>query len=56
MPIPVIYRSTYRISDIFGHGLYNLRYPAIDDHQVNVAGANNFGNPCLKSMEKMLTG
>ncbi|HNP22379.1 MAG TPA: gliding motility protein GldL [Panacibacter sp.] len=37
-----------------GYGLLYLRYPAIDDHQVNVAGANNFGNPALKSMEKML--
>lgn len=37
-----------------GYGLLYLRYPAIDDHQVNVAGGNNFGNPALKSMEKML--
>jgi hypothetical protein len=37
-----------------GYGLLYLRYPAIDDHQVNVAGATTFGNPALKSMEKLL--
>ena len=37
-----------------GYGLLYLRYPAIDDHQVNVAGATDMGNPALKTMEKML--
>jgi gliding motility-associated protein GldL len=39
-----------------GYGLLYLRYPAIDDHQVNIAGANAVpaGNPALKTMEKML--
>jgi gliding motility-associated protein GldL len=39
-----------------GYGLLYLRYPAIDDHQVKVAGAENAlgGNPALKTMEKML--
>jgi len=39
-----------------GYGLLYLRYPAIDDHQVNIAGAQAApaGNPALKSMEKML--
>lgn len=40
-----------------GYGLLYLRYPAIDDHQVNIAGAQAVapaGNPALKTMEKML--
>ena len=38
-----------------GYGLLYLYYPAIDDHQVNIAGANiQTANPALKSMEKML--
>lgn len=35
------------------YGLLYLRYPAIDDHQVKIAG-EAAGNPALKSMEKML--
>src|ERR1051326_4390807 len=34
------------------YGLLYMRYPAIDDHQVKLAG--EAGNPALKSMEKML--
>ncbi len=38
-----------------GYGLLYLYYPAIDDHQVNIAGAQlQTANPALKSMEKML--
>ena len=38
-----------------GYGLLYLYYPAIDDHQVNIAGgAVPAANPALKSMEKML--
>jgi len=39
-----------------GYGILYLMYPAIDDHQVNIAGAAAApaGNPALKSMEKML--
>lgn len=38
-----------------GYGLLYLYYPAIDDHQVNIAGAAvPTANPALKSMEKML--
>src|SRR4030095_8186175 len=37
------------------YGLLYLRYPAIDDHQVKLAGADTTaGNPPLKTMEKML--
>src|SRR3954452_16192708 len=37
------------------YGLLYLRYPAIDDHQVKLAGADTTaGNPALKTMEKML--
>jgi gliding motility-associated protein GldL len=38
------------------YGILYLMYPAIDDHQVKLAGAENLsaGNPALKSMEKML--
>src|SRR6266487_2236326 len=36
------------------YGLLYLRYPAIDDHQVKLAGAEPLGNPALKTMEKML--
>jgi len=37
------------------YGLLYLRYPAIDDHQVKLAGADTtVGNPALKTMEKML--
>ncbi|HXL56965.1 MAG TPA: gliding motility protein GldL [Chitinophagaceae bacterium] len=37
------------------YGLLYLRYPAIDDHQVKLAGAEvSTGNPALKTMEKML--
>lgn len=38
------------------YGILYLMYPAIDDHQVKLAGADNLsaGNPALKSMEKML--
>src|ERR1044072_8721304 len=36
------------------YGILYLYYPAIDDHQVKVAGAVPTGNPALKSMEKML--
>ncbi len=37
------------------YGILYLYYPAIDDHQVNLAGAKlDTGNPVLKSMEKML--
>jgi len=36
------------------YGMLYLRYPAIDDHQVKLAGAEQVGNPALKSMEKML--
>jgi len=39
------------------YGVLYLRYPAIDDHQVNIAGMKEIapaGNPALKSMEKML--
>ncbi|MGN6619028.1 MAG: gliding motility protein GldL [Ilyomonas sp.] len=37
------------------YGILYLRYPAIDDHQVKLAGAAEpAGNPALKSMEKML--
>ncbi|MEP7318070.1 MAG: gliding motility protein GldL [Panacibacter sp.] len=35
------------------YGMLYLRYPAIDDHQVKLAGEPT-GNPALKSMEKML--
>ena len=39
---------------VFGvYGMLYLRYPAIDDHQVKLAG-EPVGNPALKSMEKML--
>lgn len=38
-----------------GYGLLYLYYPAIDDHQVNIAGATlPTANPALNSMEKML--
>ena len=38
------------------YGLLYLRYPAIDDHQVKLAGSEQMSsNPALKSMEKMLT-
>ena len=37
-----------------GYGLLYLYYPAIDDHQVKLAGAEQPGNPALKTMEKML--
>jgi len=37
------------------YGLLYLVYPAVDDHQVKIAGAQpQVGNPALKSMEKML--
>jgi gliding motility-associated protein GldL len=37
------------------YGVLYMIYPAIDDHQVNLAGAKvDSGNPALKSMEKML--
>jgi gliding motility-associated protein GldL len=37
------------------YGLLYLIYPAVDDHQVKIAGAQpQVGNPALKSMEKML--
>lgn len=37
------------------YGILYLYYPAIDDHQVQLAGAAaQQGNPALKSMEKML--
>ena len=38
------------------YGILYVSYPAIDDHQVNIAGATPEpkGNPALKSMEKML--
>src|SRR5947199_5646533 len=42
---------------VFGiYGILYLAYPAIDDHQVNIAGAvvEPKGNPALKTMEKML--
>lgn len=39
---------------VFGvYGYLYLHYPAIDDHQVTLAG-EPAGNPALKSMEKML--
>ena len=39
---------------VFGvYGALYLRYPAIDDHQVKLAGADPSGNPALKTMEKM---
>ena len=40
------------IFTIYG-GLY-LYFPAIDDHQVNIAGNAPVANPALKTMEKML--
>ena len=37
------------------YGILYLIYPAVDDHQVKIAGAQpQAGNPALKSMEKML--
>ncbi len=37
------------------YGILYLIYPAVDDHQVKIAGAQpQMGNPALKSMEKML--
>jgi gliding motility-associated protein GldL len=37
------------------YGVLYLVYPAVDDHQVKIAGAQpQVGNPALKSMEKML--
>src|SRR5690349_17815593 len=37
------------------YGLLYLIYPAVDDHQVKIAGSQpQTGNPALKSMEKML--
>ena len=38
------------------YGILYMSYPAIDDHQVNIAGMapEPKGNPALKSMEKML--
>lgn len=43
---------------VFGiYGILYMSYPAIDDHQVNIAGMTpepKGGNPALKSMEKML--
>jgi gliding motility-associated protein GldL len=38
------------------YGILYLYFPAIDDHQVKLAGANAApqGNPALKTMEKML--
>lgn len=42
---------------VFGiYGILYMAYPAIDDHQVNIAGMTPEpkGNPALKSMEKML--
>jgi len=38
------------------YGILYMAYPAIDDHQVNIAGLNkaDTGNPALKTMEKML--
>jgi gliding motility-associated protein GldL len=37
------------------YGILYLIYPAVDDHQVKIAGAQpQTGNPALKSMEKML--
>src|SRR3954471_17989093 len=38
------------------YGILYVMYPAIDDHQVSLAGAEKLpvGNPALKSMEKML--
>ncbi len=38
------------------YGILYVMYPAIDDHQVSLAGAEKVaaGNPALKSMEKML--
>jgi gliding motility-associated protein GldL len=37
------------------YGILYLIYPAVDDHQVKIAGAQpQIGNPALKSMEKML--
>lgn len=38
------------------YGILYLIYPAVDDHQVKIAGAiaPPAGNPALKSMEKML--
>lgn len=37
------------------YGILYLIYPAVDDHQVKIAGSQpQVGNPALKSMEKML--
>lgn len=39
------------------YGILYIMYPAIDDHEVHLAGAEKAvpaGNPALKSMEKML--
>jgi gliding motility-associated protein GldL len=38
------------------YGILYLIYPAVDDHQVKIAGAQpqQIGNPALRSMEKML--
>ena len=46
----------YTEAGIFlGYGLLYLYYPAIDDHQVNLAGgAAPVGNPALKSLDKLL--
>ena len=38
----------------FIYGMLYIRYPAIDDHQVKLAGAEQISNPGLKTMEKML--
>lgn len=37
-----------------GYGFLYLRYPAIDDHEVHLAGKADAGNPALKSLDKML--
>ena len=36
----------------FIYGMLYIRYPAIDDHQVKLAGAEQISNPGLKTMEK----
>ncbi len=37
-----------------GYGVLYLIYPAIDDHEVHLAGKNSTGNPALNNLDKMM--
>ncbi len=37
-----------------GYGVLYIIYPAIDDHEVHLAGKNSIGNPALNNLDKMM--